>query len=106
MEDLRLNQQQFRVFAGSIPELCWMAHPDCHIFWYDERWYEYTGTRPDQMEGWGWQAVHDPKILQEGLERWHQSIQTGQRFEMVFPLHAADGRFRPFLATLRPFPQT
>ena len=56
--------------AHSIPELCWLAYPDCHIFWYNERWYGYAGTGPDQTEGWGWQAVHDPKILHEGLERW------------------------------------
>ena len=56
--------------AHSIPELCWLAYPDCHLFWYNERWYGYAGTGPDQTEGWGWQAVHDPKILHEGLERW------------------------------------
>ena len=46
-----------------------------------------------------------PKFCRK-VSKGGQSIQTGQPFEMVFPLHAADGRFRPFLATLRPFPQT
>jgi len=38
-----------------------MAHADGRIYWYNERWYEYTGTTPAQMEGWGWQSVHDPR---------------------------------------------
>ena len=25
--------------------------PDGHIFWYNRRWYEYTGTTPEEMEG-------------------------------------------------------
>ena len=46
-----------------------MARSDGHIFWYNRRWYDYTGTTAEQMEGWGWQAVHDPAVLPEVLER-------------------------------------
>ena len=46
--------------ADSIPNLAWWANGDGYITWYNRRWYEYTGTTPEQMEGWGWQAVHDP----------------------------------------------
>jgi PAS domain S-box-containing protein len=79
-----------------------MAHADGHIFWYNERWYEYTGTTPDQMKGWGWQSVHDPEVLPSVLERWKSSIETGSRFEMEFPLLGADGTFRWFLTRVRP----
>ena len=79
-----------------------MARPDGHIFWYNRRWYEYTGTTPEQMEGWGWQSVHDPAVLPEVLERWKASIATGEPFEMVFPLKGADGKFRPFLTRVNP----
>lgn len=49
------------------------------------------------MEGWGWQSVHDPEQLPSVMERWQQSIITGEPFEMTFPLRGADGIFRPFL---------
>ena len=101
-EVLQRNEQQFRVLADSIPELCWMAHPDGHLFWYNRRWYEYTGTNAREMEGWGWQSVHDPEILPEVLTNWKKSIETGEPFEMVFPIRAADGSFRPFLTRIRP----
>jgi PAS domain-containing protein len=39
-------EQDFKTLANSLPELCWMAKADGHIFWYNERWYEYTGTTP------------------------------------------------------------
>lgn len=105
-EVLQRNEQQFRVLADSIPELCWMAHPDGHVFWYNRRWYEYTGTTAKAMEGWGWQSVHDPEILPEVLSNWKKSIETGEPFEMVFPIRGADGNFRPFLTRIRPLKDT
>jgi PAS domain-containing protein len=51
----------------------------------NQRWYTYTGTTPEQMEGWGWQSVHDPQMLPLVLERWKTSIATGEPFDMVFP---------------------
>lgn len=93
---------RFRILADELPTLCWMANVDGWIFWYNRRWYEYTGTTQDQMEGWGWQSVHDPKILPQVLERWKDSIATGKPFEMTFPLRGADGIFRPFLTRITP----
>jgi len=96
------SETKFRTLANAIPNLCWMANRDGWIFWYNERWYEYTGTTPQQMEGWGWQSVHDPEVLPKVVERWKVSIAEGQLFEMVFPLRGADGVFRPFLTRVIP----
>ena len=93
---------QLRAFADAIPTLAWTARADGYITWFNARWYEYTGTTPDAMEGWGWQRVHDPEVLPAVLERWTGSITTGQPFEMAFPLRAADGTFRTFLTRIIP----
>ncbi len=79
-----------------------MANPDGYIVWYNRRWYEYSGTTPEQMEGWGWQSAHDPEKLPMVMQRWQASIASGLPFEMVFPLRAADGTFRPFLTRINP----
>ncbi|HEV2171724.1 MAG TPA: PAS domain-containing protein, partial [Candidatus Binatus sp.] len=96
------REQQFQLLADNIPNLCWMADETGAIFWYNSRWYEYTGTTPEEMRGWGWQSVHDPKLLPDVLDRWRASIANGTRFEMVFPLRGADGTFRPFLTRIAP----
>ena len=101
-EALRDSEQQFRTLANAIPQLCWRANADGWISWYNQRWYAYTGTTPEEMEGWGWQSVHDPEMLPKVLERWKGSIATGAPFEMVFPLRGADGVFRPFLTRVMP----
>ena len=102
-EILRESEEQLRALADSIPQLAWMAEPDGFIFWYNRRWYEYTGTTHEDMKGWGWQSVHDAEMLPSVMERWTSSIQTGEPFEMEFPLRrGADGAFRWFLTRVVP----
>jgi two-component system, chemotaxis family, CheB/CheR fusion protein len=100
--ELKRAEEQFRTLADSIPNLAWWANGDGYITWYNRRWYDYTGTTPEQMEGWGWQSVHDPKVLPMVLERWRTSIATGEPFDMEFPLRGSDGVFRPFLTRVMP----
>ena len=95
-------KERFETMANNIPNLSWIANSDGYIFWYNTRWYEYTGTTPQDMEGWGWKTVHDPVLLPEVLDKWQYSINSGQPFEMVFPLKGADGIFRPFLTRVVP----
>ena len=102
LELLRDSEQQFRTLADSIPTLCWSAGPDGGITWYNQRWYDYTGTTPEQMTGWGWRLVHDPVVLPIVLERWQEAIASGDEFEMVFPLRGRDGSYRPFLTRVQP----
>ena len=99
---LEASEARLTTFVDSIPTLAWMANPDGWIFWYNRRWYEYTGTTPEQMEGWGWQSVHDPDMLPSVVERWTASINMGIPFEMIFPLRGADGVFRSFLTRIVP----
>ena len=101
-EELAESDRQFRTLADAIPTLAWTARPDGFIDWYNARWYEYTGTTPEEMEGWGWQRVHDAALLSSVMEQWQRSLDTGIPFEMTFPLRAADGSFRAFLTRVVP----
>ncbi|MDQ6619198.1 MAG: PAS domain-containing protein [Pseudomonadota bacterium] len=99
---LRENEAELRALADSIPQLAWIARADGEIFWYNQQWYDYTGTTLESMQGWGWRSVHDPAILPEVMRRWQHSIASGSRFEMEFPLRGADGSFRSFLTRVNP----
>lgn len=101
-EALRRSEAELRALADSIPQLAWMARADGHIFWYNRRWFEYTGAALEQMQGWGWQTVHDPDLLPAVLERWRHSLRTGEPFEMEFPLRGVDGSYRWFLTRVAP----
>ena len=97
-DDLRLFFDLF----DRMPQLGWTARPDGYIDYYNRGWYDYTGSTPEEMAGWGWQSVHDPAMLARVMERWAASIATGADFEMEFPLRRHDGTFRWFLTRVRP----
>ena len=97
-----VDDATFRLLADSLPTLCWIANGDGYIVWYNRRWYDYTGTTPAQIEGWGWTDVHDPERLPDVMARWQAAIVAGEPFEMTFPLRGADGVFRPFLTRIVP----
>lgn len=96
------SRHYFTALVENLPELAWTAHPDGHIDYYNRRWFEYTGTTFEEMEGWGWKKVHDPEMIEEVTARWQHSIDTAEPFEMEFPLRGADGVFRWFLTRIRP----
>ncbi len=97
-----IDDRLFRLLAENIPALCWIADASGYISWYNPLWYKYTGTTPAQMQGWGWQSVHDPRNLAAVLERWSEAIALAEPFEMVFPIRGADGVYRPFLTRINP----
>lgn len=102
LKKIKESERRFRAMADNIPNLAWMANADGWIYWYNKKWYDYTGTTPEQMEGWGWQSVHDPQELPGVMERWQKSLQKGEPFEMIFPLKGRDGKFRQFLTRVLP----
>ena len=101
-QEIETREEQFRVLADSIPQLAWMANPDGSITWYNRRWYEYTGTTFEQMEGWGWRSVHNPELLPAVIAKYKDCLKSGEPFEMAFPLRGADGEFRLFLTLASP----
>jgi PAS domain S-box-containing protein len=96
------GEKQFQLLADFVPQLMWLANPDGWIYWYNKRCYDYSGATPEQIVGWGWQAVLDPDALPAVMEGWTRAIATGEPFEIVFPIRAADGSFHPFLSRVQP----
>ncbi len=99
---LREGEFNFQLLADSIPQLAWMAHGDGWIFWYNRRWFDYTGTNLREMEGWGWRSVHHPDHVDRVVARIQRSWETGEPWEDTFPLKSRDGQWRWFLSRALP----
>jgi PAS domain S-box-containing protein len=96
------RERQFRTMANSISQLAWMADHEGSIFWYNDRWYDYTGTTLEEMQGWGWQKVHHPDEVGRVVERIKVAFSTGQPWEDTFPLRSKSGEYRWFLSRALP----
>ncbi|GAA4334713.1 PAS domain-containing protein [Flaviaesturariibacter amylovorans] len=99
---LKESEEQFRTLANSIPQLAWMADADGSVYWYNERWYEYTGTAFDEMQGWGWEKVHHPDHRERVSDFARKTWAGSEPAEITFPLRRHDGVYRWFLTRIFP----
>ena len=100
--DLLAAQERFRVLADNMSQFAWMADERGYIYWYNRRWYEYTGTTLEDMQGWGWQKVHHPDHVNRVVEKIRRCFDTGEPWEDTFPLRGTDGTYRWFLSRAVP----
>lgn len=99
---VRASEDQFHALAESIPQLAWIMDGDGYIFWYNRRWFEYTNTKLEDMQGWGWQGVHHPDEVDRVVAHLKHCIANGEVWEDTFPLRGADGQYRWFLSRAEP----
>ncbi len=99
---LQESETRFHHLANNISQLAWMADPSGWIFWYNQRWYEFTGTTLDQVQGWGWQQVHHPDHIERVLKKVRRCLANGDIWEDTFPLRGQDGQYRWFLSRATP----
>ena len=68
---------RFRELADNISQFAWTADQSGWRYWYNKRWYDYTGTTFDEMKGWGWEKVHHPEHVDRVVKRIRQSFEDG-----------------------------
>ena len=98
-----LSRVALAALVDAIPQLAWIADASGDRYWYNRRWYEYTGTDFEQMRGGGWQKVHHPDHVDRVVAKMKASFATGTPWEDTFPLRGRDGNYRWFLAQALPF---
>jgi PAS domain S-box-containing protein len=96
------TEKRLRLITDNISQLAWMADETGSIFWYNQRWYDYTGTDLEQMQGWGWQTVHHPDHVERVVEKIGRHFISGEIWEDTFPLKGTDGEYRWFLSRAVP----
>ena len=101
-QQVEASERQFRTFADSIQNLAWIADGDGWINWYNQQWYDYTGTTFEEMQGWGWDKVHHPDHLKNVVEFVKEAWKKDEAFELTFPLRRYDGEYRWFLTRAYP----
>lgn len=101
-QQLADSELKFRTMANSIPQLAWIINPDGWIVWYNDRWYDYTGTTLEEMQGSGWQKVHHPNMVESVTTKFKQHIESGAEWEDTFLLRGKDGQYRWFLSRAIP----
>jgi PAS domain S-box-containing protein len=96
------TEADFRNLADALPQLAWIGDGAGNLFWYNRRWYDYTGTSPAEMADHGWRRLHHPDHLERVATRFSACIAAGESWQDTFPLRGRDGQYRWFLSLAEP----
>jgi PAS domain S-box-containing protein len=98
----RESEARFQTLADNMAQLAWMADTVGAIFWFNNRWFDYTGGKPEEMRCDGWRNLIHPDHVTRVIEKFSRHIATGDVWEDTFPLRGLDGSYRWFLSRAMP----
>jgi diguanylate cyclase (GGDEF)-like protein/PAS domain S-box-containing protein len=101
-DTLQESEEQLRTLADNIAQFAWMADEKGSVYWYNKRWYDYTGTTLEDVKGWGWKSLQHPDHVDRVVARLQTSWDSGEPWEDIFPLRGKDGTYRWFLSRALP----
>ena len=82
IEEIRSGQARYRMLGDALPQMIWIASANGDITYNNKRWYEFTGMGEDEGPNTGWEAVIHPDDVEPTRERWRQSLETGESYEV------------------------
>jgi PAS domain S-box-containing protein len=99
---LQASEERFRELANNIDQFAWTCDELGYATWYNQRWYDYTGTTFEQVRGDGWRAVHHPDYVDQVAASLARGVESEEPWEAIFPMRGKDGEYRWFLSRAIP----
>jgi PAS domain S-box-containing protein len=102
-QQLQDNEAQLRLITDNMAQLAWMADAGGNAYWFNERWYQYTGTDLNHTVHQGWHNMLHPDYAEHIIKKYNHYISHGDTWEDTFPLLGANGQYRWFLSRAVPY---
>src|SRR5882757_7577766 len=91
VDDRDLNLRQI---IDSSPVLIHTARPDGYLDFFNQTWLDFLGQPIEKLLGWEWTSFIHPEDVEAFVQKWRESIVTGERFEGTARVRRADGVYR------------
>ena len=90
-----VNDQTLRLrqILDSSPALIHTAKPDGSLDFFNRTWCEFVGKPLEALQGWAWTTCVHPDDIEVLLQRWRESIATGDPLDVEARVRRADGEF-------------
>lgn len=96
------NELQFQLICDTMPQMLWTTRPDGFHDYFSQRWYDYTGLKPEECRGLNWVLPFHPDDLAIAGKRWMHSLATGDEYLTEYRCKRHDGIWRWMLGRALP----
>ena len=102
--EVRLSEaeRELRLMLDSIPTITWRGGSNGYVQYLNKRWFDYTGTTPEQTRGASWKSCIHPEDLEQLVNAGIDYVASGKPIDTEARLRRFDGEYRWFL--FRPSP--
>ena len=85
--------KKFRNLMESLPQMTWTNLPTGEVNFYNQKWYNYTGSNYEQTKEWGWKPFVHPDDLPSTLKAYTEALETGNVFVVENRYKRNDGEY-------------
>lgn len=96
------SEARLQTLADNIAQFAWIADATGHVFWYNKRWFDYTGARFEDVQGHGWHQYIHPDENAQVVKKISDCFSSGRDWEDTFQLRGSDESYRWFLSRAMP----
>lgn len=93
-EAIRQSEKQFKDITEAIPQLVWVCNNEGEVVYFNDKWYEFTGTGPNESLGHGWSRLVHPDDVPGTLKNWNEAQKNAAVVSVEYRLKTADGAYR------------
>ena len=99
---LRKSEERFRELANNIDQIVWTCDATGEPTWYNDRWYDFSGSSFEEMRDYGWGSLIHPDHAARITAKYRECVGAGQPWEETFPVRSKAGEYRWFLSRATP----
>src|SRR5882672_4361831 len=100
--ETKRSEARLRKIVDTIPTLAWCNLPDGSNDFVNQRWCDYTGLSPEEVQRVGCKVAIHPEDLPKWLDEWRTLVASGEGGEIEARLRRHDGAYRWFLIRVEP----
>jgi PAS domain S-box-containing protein len=100
---LQAREHDFSGIANLMPVLLWRTDRDGNANWYNQRWFEYTGCSPANVDRFTWLEVVHLDDRNHLLAAYLTATRDGEPLRQQCRIRAASGAYGWFLFQVRSY---
>jgi PAS domain S-box-containing protein len=92
-DELQASETRFRFIADAIPHKMWTSGADGTATYYNQGWYDYSGTESfEELREKVWSMIH-PDDMENTRKLWTNAVEKGEDVEIEQRLRQHDGQY-------------